>query len=414
MSATTYIDGVIPVDLIINPPGRRFLFISREQRSYTHAIHRYPAKFFPELPRWLIQRFSSPGALVLDPFCGSGTTNLEAALLGRKSVGVDVDPFARLLTRVKTTYLEQHVLVEAQSAVLHSLAADPVPDVPDFPYRDTWFTEPILLELGKIAAVLNQMVTLPAVRDFLRVVFSSVIRQASQADNAITKTTILRRKNKQVPEGFALRTFTRNLQYAVECMKSLEWLTLEEVAIPADQSATAMPLYPAACFDLAVTSPPYLTAVDYPRTHQLELYWLGFPRADREMKKRYVGTESVAAAEYASCHLLGLEQVDGVLRELYELDRKRAYIAYKYIAAMAANLREVYRVLKPGARYALVVGSNLTRGLLFETWRYVCALAPTVGFEVETWLISELINHTGGVPEDRRILDEYVVVLRKP
>ena len=101
-TGTLELTGEIPTDLRVQN-GDRFLFISSDQRAFTHGIHKYPAKFFPELPRWLIERYSSSGDTILDPFMGSGTTNVETALLGRESIGIDVDPFSRMLARVKTT-----------------------------------------------------------------------------------------------------------------------------------------------------------------------------------------------------------------------------------------------------------------------------------------------------------------------
>ena len=100
------VDGEIPIDLPVEN-GQRFLFISYDQSRYSHGIHKYPAKFFPELPRWLIKRYSKQNDLVLDPFAGSATTNIEALLSKRHSIGVDVDPFARLLAKVKTTPLDK-------------------------------------------------------------------------------------------------------------------------------------------------------------------------------------------------------------------------------------------------------------------------------------------------------------------
>ena len=98
----TRVDGEIPINLPISN-GDRFLFISYDQSKFTHGFHKYPAKFFPELPRWLIKRYSNKGDTVLYPFSGSGTTNVEALLLRRHSLGVDVDPFSRFLSKIKTT-----------------------------------------------------------------------------------------------------------------------------------------------------------------------------------------------------------------------------------------------------------------------------------------------------------------------
>src|SRR5260370_32805210 len=71
-----------------------------------HAIHPYPAKFIPQIPRKLIELFH-PGdsSIVLDPFCGSGTTLAEAIDLGLDAWGIDLSPIACLTTRVKTTPL---------------------------------------------------------------------------------------------------------------------------------------------------------------------------------------------------------------------------------------------------------------------------------------------------------------------
>ena len=71
----------------------------------THALHPYPAKFIPQIPQALIQELSSVGDTVLDMFCGSGTTLLEALRLGRNAVGIDANPLAALISRVKTTPL---------------------------------------------------------------------------------------------------------------------------------------------------------------------------------------------------------------------------------------------------------------------------------------------------------------------
>lgn len=55
----------------------------------TRAWEGHPAAFPLELPRRLVQLLSFPGDVVLDPFCGSGTTILAAHQLGRQAIGYD-------------------------------------------------------------------------------------------------------------------------------------------------------------------------------------------------------------------------------------------------------------------------------------------------------------------------------------
>lgn len=113
------VDGDIPVHLPIKE-GDRFLFISYDQSAFTHGFHKYPAKFFPELPRWLIKRYSKENDLILDPFSGSGTVNVEALLIKRNSIGIDVDPFSRFISKVKTTPLPVDELENTRKRLLNS------------------------------------------------------------------------------------------------------------------------------------------------------------------------------------------------------------------------------------------------------------------------------------------------------
>jgi len=83
---------------------------SNEIRGLTHNIDGYPAKFPPSFPRVILEDFTEPEDYVFDPFCGSGTVLVEAAAMGRKVLGVDINPVACLLSRVKSTSVPSHTL----------------------------------------------------------------------------------------------------------------------------------------------------------------------------------------------------------------------------------------------------------------------------------------------------------------
>src|SRR5579859_1253442 len=71
----------------------------------THDIYRYPARFSPVFARAAIESFSEPGDVVLDPFVGGSTTLVEAMVLARHAIGIDVSQLAVFLARAKTTVL---------------------------------------------------------------------------------------------------------------------------------------------------------------------------------------------------------------------------------------------------------------------------------------------------------------------
>lgn len=402
--------------------GEHILIYSRHQSWLTHGFHKYPAKFFPELPRWAIQRYSRPGDLVLDPFAGSGTVNVECVLSERPSVAVDIDPFARLLTRVKTTPLRERQLLAAHQQILARLKeAQQLPAevlraaVPPFPYQDTWFRPYALAELGAIRMAIAG--TRGEVQDFFRICLSSIVRAVSNADNNCTRTVVRERLNKRVPPGLAYRLFERVTEINVQRM--CEFARVCPPGVPVDiraqDDARALSLADESVA-FAVTSPPYINAVDYPRTHQLETYLLDVVSGGENLaaaKRGHVGTEVVRAAEYRELHRHDVPALDRQLEDLYEVDPRRSYIVYRYFEDMAANFREMRRVLRPGARYVVVVGNNLIRDRVVPTHAYLMAIAEEVGFAVETYFASDVIRHFIKVPRKERINNDWVLALRK-
>ena len=77
-------------------------------RGSTHTYYRYPARFSPTFARAAIEVLTRPGDLVLDPFAGGGTTLVEAAVAGRRSIGADISALSTFICRVKTTPLSEH------------------------------------------------------------------------------------------------------------------------------------------------------------------------------------------------------------------------------------------------------------------------------------------------------------------
>ena len=83
----------------------RWSFKTANTKEFTHCYHAYPAMMIPQIARTLIEEYSPNGKceLLFDPYCGSGTSLVEASLKGINSIGTDLNPLARLMARVKTT-----------------------------------------------------------------------------------------------------------------------------------------------------------------------------------------------------------------------------------------------------------------------------------------------------------------------
>ena len=153
----------------------------------SHAWHPFPAKFPPQLPEFMIERLSLPGDIILDPMLGSGTTLVEAVRLGRRAVGCDIDPLARMIAAAKLAPIDPSDALETGLTVMSAAESDCREDVrklrqafelrfdeKTWNFIDYWFLPQHQLEL---LSLLQRIEALPqsGTREFLMVVFSSTI-----------------------------------------------------------------------------------------------------------------------------------------------------------------------------------------------------------------------------------------------
>ncbi|MFW9846369.1 MAG: DNA methyltransferase, partial [Candidatus Thorarchaeota archaeon] len=332
------------------PESAKILIISRDQTFLTHGVHKFPAKFFPELPRYLIKRYSEPNQTVLDPMCGSGTVILEAMLASRTAIGIDIDPMARLITKVKTTPLDFEILTSAKEELIALLyrrykAMQRIRPIPEFNYRDTWFKDFVLEELGILYECIHDLRYFKMdgkfkkdITDFFSIVFSSIVRDVSNADPHCTRTVIRKNLVKKIALGDVIRRFHDALSKQVRAMHDLsEACASREIGrVRLPRSTATQTGLDDESVDLVVTSPPYINAVDYPRTHQLEMYWLGLIEEGplSNMKRRYIGTETVYKEEYSNLRTTGLQTLDPVLTKIFSRDPRRSFIVFKFFEDM--------------------------------------------------------------------------------
>jgi DNA modification methylase len=419
------------IDPSFNIPNQgKILIISNDQSYLTHGIHKFPAKFFPELPRYLIRKYSQTGNIVLDPMCGSGTVVLESMLNNRIGIGIDIDPMARLITKVKTTPIDPDSLTLAAGDLITQIKtlddnSDYSPPIPEFHYRDNWFRSFVLREL----AIINECIDTPLskhqnefmwqdIGDFFRVVFSSIIRDVSNADPHCTRTVLRKKVVKKITPGDTYTKFSEGLFSQCDSMSELFDITatldITDVRLPIGTAIDTG--LESDSIDLAVTSPPYINAVDYPRTHQLEMYWLRHlddgPLS--HVKRKYIGTETVYKEEYTTLKTSGYETLDPILEKIYKSDPRRSFIVFKFFEDMEQQLAEMFRVLKPGSRFCVAIGNNLIRGVEVQSDIILSEIATSaIGFKLERTFFSKLIRHFIRIPRPERMIGEWILVLKK-
>lgn len=246
----------------------------------THGIHPYPAKYIPQLPNLIIREHTNERSTVLDPFCGSGTTLLEAALLGRKSIGVDSNPIAALVSRVKTTALSEEQL-NAASLVLEDvlgLGRRGVPRwVPDGTGVDLkhWFSPAAMKALGVLRYRIDQVQD-EVVREVLACAFSKIVVWASNQESETRYAAVEKERTvHEILSAFQKRAYSilSQLREVSESSKfsrnrpAVHCVDIKELSKDASLKAIA---------DLVVTSPPYPNSFDYYLYHKWRMVWLGY------------------------------------------------------------------------------------------------------------------------------------------
>lgn len=240
----------------------------RTQPRQGHSLHRicaYQGSFPPQLPAYFLDCFPSPQT-VLDPFAGRGTVLLEAVLRGKVAYGVDINPVAQALSRVKLNCPPlKDILVEIDALRLDGVAPSPPDEVKPFFHSKTW---------------------------------EQLWHLKNAARSPALTALVLGRLHGHSPGFFSVTTFNvvsvrgANLQKLMQKHGSTAEprdvkAILRKAAqhfIPAmgingcgdifANDARNLPL-PDHSVDLVITSPPFLDVIDYADVNWLRLWFLG-------------------------------------------------------------------------------------------------------------------------------------------
>lgn len=408
---------------------KRDLTFKGEKTSYaSHNIHAFAAKFPPQIPRTFIRELSKPGEIVLDPMSGSGTTLIEAVFAGRYGIGVDLDPLACLVSKVKSTPVDLLQCARAGEQVLRDAkkricSADDkklgrIYSTQAIEFFRYWFTNKITDELFALAQAIRK-VEEPEIQAFLKVVFSSCIITKSGGLTLARDLAHSRphRDLKREIKQSAFDVFRERTISAIESLHDICESPSSSVILRSD--TRSLPLATNSVH-LIVTSPPYAAnAIDYMRAHKFSLIWFGYePKVLSSLRSRYIGSEikpSTLETESETGNL--------IIEQLKKLEEGRAAVVAHYYNEMKLSLLEMLRVLAPGRAAVLVVGSSVIKGIDIKAPTVLAEMAASVGFNVAGITKREIVRDARMMPvshkSDRtgieaRMHEEGVIGLIKP
>jgi len=285
----------------------------------THWIYPYKGKFHPQMIRALLNIIElKEGDTVLDPFSGSGTTALEAQLLGINFIGIDISPLCVIQGRVKT---ESVYIIDEIKKIKNEISANIVPNL--FQTNENYYN--FLNKLSKNERVRN---------------FYILARLLAVSDNS--------RRNRDFVNSF-LKNVDLMLASIEDYIQIKEQLNLKLGDIKIEVGDSRNIKLPDNSVDGIITSPPYSIALDYVQNDAHSLKDLGYDVL--KMRDDFIGVRGNAKSRV----------------DLYNEDMKKSY-------------KEMYRVLKPNKYTVIVIGNATYQGQEVKTVEFTIRYMESLGF----------------------------------
>ncbi len=415
----------------INPEKIRDIswgFSGTDTKKHVHCFHSYPAKMIPQVAGRILEEYGKNAKLLFDPYCGTGTSLVEANLRNINAIGTDINPLARLISKVKTTVIPLKILdfyLEDFKDFLLSIKLNPAevkPEVPNFKNINYWFKKETQYQLALIKEYFKKIKN-KNVQDFFKVAFSETVRDVSLTRNSEFK--LYRMDHKRIEKfnpdvlSIMVKKLVRNRNGMAEYISLKKNKAISQVydfntvyQIPED-------ILPPLSVDIVVTSPPYgdsRTTVAYGQFSRLSNQWLEFEEIN-EVDKRSMG--GIRKKEFRN---FDFELLDKVLLKIAEIDKKRAYDVISFYIDYEKSITNISKAVKVNGIVAYVVGNRRVKGIEVPNDEITREFFERNGFKHIKTIIREIPNkrmpkrnspsNIAGIT-DTTMNFEYIVILQK-
>lgn len=393
---------------------------------FTHGYHRYPAKFIPQLVKKIIENYTTENDKIADVFAGCGTTLVESKIHGRRSIGVDINPVAQLITQAKINAIEPQKLNKSINDILEKLNS--FNQAFSYSYNkhkriDYWFREE---EKNKIAFLYEVISDIKdeELKVFFLCALSNILKNCSRWLQSSTKPQI--DPNKKISEPFRsfkaqLRAMLKKNQEFYDELVKQNYLKTQCKIILADAKSTKIR---ANSIGAIITSPPYVTSYEYADIHQLTGYWFDYISDIKSFRKNFIGTfYSKNETIITKTNL-----ANKIVAELREKKEKIAKEVAKYFNDMFDVSKEMNRILKKDGVACLVVGNTTIRDVKIASAEAFAEMLSINGFKIEDVIKREISfkliptirdkktgKFTTLTNRDKKLIypEEFIIIARK-
>ncbi|NVY96157.1 hypothetical protein HU830_03060 [Lactobacillus sp. DCY120] len=369
-----------------------FDFKDSNTKNLSHGYHSYPATMIPQLPKLFIETVSKYQNIntIFDPFMGSGTTLVESEAHNIDSTGVDLNPLSVLMTKVKTTYINEGKLEkyyknlqsEIEEKYLEMNMGNLSITIPTFKNIDFWFKESVIIRLQIIK---NSIYNIDddKIRDFFWVSFSETVRFSSNSRNSEFKLYRMSEKSLDKWNPDVISKFyyfsDRNISHNKELKQ------FKARAVPILGSSMNLYMLKNNSMDLLITSPPYgdsRTTVAYGQFSRLSLQWLDLKDYDNnnisKIDSNLLGGKT---SKSYSVPLFKSSALNNVLKEINAIDNKRCKEVSQFYSDLQITLKEISRVMKPNTYQFWVTANRTVKEIKIPTDIIISELFDTIGIK---------------------------------
>lgn len=403
-------------------------FAKADTSYLTHGLHDYPARMIPQIARRLIEDYSQKGDFLLDPFCGSGTTLVEARLTGRNALGSDINPFAILLSKVKSTPIDierskfdtEKFLKRVESDYLDKKKAEelPAPPADMYPNLLHWFKEDVSRDLEFLYEYVKNVKDAD-IQDLLKVVLSDTVFKSSNIDHRSSRFIRILPPDKLRsfrPDVFGhfrkklIDSISRIDSFTKQCHANLSVKAGFGDARELEQESDSV--------DAIITSPPYgeeKNTVGYARWSKFSIAWLRLNHEKLGKSEKLSLGFRPAQDVTTAVQELPSPTAKRLLSDLVKKDKERVRDALPFFFEYLSTLQQMYRVSKSGAFCCIVIGDRSIRMRPLNMDKVTVELGKEAGFaHVKSFhraIPMKLIPWT--TPTGRTISRESMVILKK-
>lgn len=422
------------VENFVGQPTQLMLFLEKQSISELNRhgiIHKWYG-YLEDFPYWLIEDKIKEykvgkGCLVLDPFCGSGTTLVCANIFQINAIGFDTNPLMAFVCRVKTQWdIElDRLRTELVNAATRFLAE--TRDLSNIYLVDESLSRMPKKELNQwLSPILQREVSLLKrqitkiedikIRELLLLAMSKSCFEASYVSLCPGTTFYPFREKRDFWDLFSETV----LQMYDDLRLVKQYNNFGKSRVINDTCINIQRYLDKNSIDFIITSPPYPNDLEYTRQTRLELYLLDFVKnmADiRQLKRRMVksSTKLIFKESESAREVQGFAEINDVADRIYQQTKDKNWgfdyprMIREYFGDMYLCMKGIYPFLTNGGHFLLVVGDQTIKGVLIPVGSILITMAKTLGYKnckKELFRIRRSTNHSIPLPEEIVILEK--------